>query len=71
MGNKTQQNFLYIDFNQVYCKTQEQDWTASSPPDGLSLISLPQLPKCFTCPNEGSSSPIYTNQLRVLLTQLG
>ena len=70
MGKKTQQNFLYIDFSQVQSKIQEQDYIASSPPNGLSLLSLAQLLECSACPNDGSASLIYTDQIRGLINQV-
>ena len=77
MGKKTQQNFLDIEFNQVHCKTQrtilirpqEYYWIASSLPDGLLLLSLAQLVECFSCPNEGGTSLIYSNKFRGLIKQ--
>ena len=66
-GEENQQKFLYIDFNQVQCKTQRirldsflsSRWTISS------------LSSATACTNEGDTSHIYTNQLRGLITQLG
>ena len=68
MGEKTQQKFLGIDFNQVYCKTQEIILDTSFSLDGLFLLSIPNFSKCSPYPNEGGTSPIYTNQLRGLIT---
>ena len=71
LGEKTQQNFLDIDFNQVQCKTQEirlynfllLRWIASPFYSELAWV--------LTMSKWEGTSPIYSNQLRGIISQQG